>query len=202
MPDRFADRFPDLIPSLRKRYNAEGRAYHNWAHVQALIDHFERVQADLNDPGAVEIALYYHDVVYVPLAPSNEADSADAMLAELTGRADAIELETADMIVRATAAHEVPDGIKRGQARDCAIFLDMDLAILGATPDGFDAFDAAIRQEFQMVPDAIFYPRRRDVLKTFLDRDRIYLTERFHEQFDAAARANLSRLVERLSQTY
>lgn len=202
MTQRFADRFPDLIPSLRNRYNAPGRTYHNWAHIQALLGHFESASGVLKDPAAVEIALYYHDVVYNPMSPTNEADSADIMLAEMTGRADAGELSTADLIVRATAAHEVPDGTLSSIVQDCELFLDMDLSILGATPEVFDAFDTAIRHEFHVVPDKVFYPRRRDVLSGFLARERIYLTERFHELYDTKARANLSRVVEALSKDY
>ena len=199
MTERFADRFADLIPPLRGRYDAPGRAYHNWAHIQALLGHFERVFDAMHRPNAVEIALFYHDVVYMPGSKRNEDDSADTMQAELSGSADAETLETADLIIRATAKHAVPDVADASVAQDCALFLDMDLAILGAEPATFDAFDNAIRQEFGMIPDEIFLPRRRDAMQVFLERDRIYLTDQFHTQYDAQARSNLKRLVERLS---
>ncbi|MEL7153669.1 MAG: hypothetical protein AAFN51_07770, partial [Pseudomonadota bacterium] len=199
MTKRFADRFADLIPSLRERYDAPSRAYHNWAHIQALLGHFERVSDAMRRPDAVEIALYYHDVIYVPGSKRNEDDSADAMQAELSGRADTETLEIADLIIRATANHAVPENASSSVAQDCALFLDMDLAILGAEPTAFDTFDSAIRQEFGVIPDEIFLPRRRDAMQVFLERDRIYLTSQFHDEFDARARKNLRRLIERLS---
>lgn len=66
MTIRFAERFPDLADSLRARYDAPGRTYHNWAHIQTLLAHYDRNLDRMHDPDAVEIALYYHDVVYVP----------------------------------------------------------------------------------------------------------------------------------------
>ena len=67
----FADRFPDLLQSLKARYGEPHRAYHTWAHVEALLGHFG--QLDWTSPEAVEIAIYYHDAVYQPMSPTNEA---------------------------------------------------------------------------------------------------------------------------------
>ncbi len=199
MTDRFADRFADLIPSLQQRYDAEGRAYHNWSHIQALLDLYENVVESLYDPAAVELALYYHDVIYVPGSKTNESDSADVMAKEVSGRADTDEIAAAALIINATVPHAVPPGTEVRLAHDCALFLDMDLAILGADAQAFDAYDRNIRQEFAMVPDEIFYPGRRKVMQGFLDRDRIFLTERFDASHDAKARSNLRRLIKRLS---
>lgn len=199
MTERFADRFPDLIPSLRTRYDAKGRTYHNWAHVQALLVHFERHRTVLHHAEAVETALYYHDVVYVPGLKTNEDESADAMAVELADRAPEAEIALADLIIRATAAHRVPEDASPDHARDCAMFLDMDLAILGAEAEAFDTFDRNIRQEFAMIPDEIFLPRRREAMRVFLERERIYLTDLFHDTYDAMARENLRRLVDRLA---
>lgn len=193
---RFSERFPDLVRGLQARYGEAHRAYHTWAHIGALLGHFDGL--DWSDPEGVEIALYYHDAVYVPLSTTNEADSAALMRAEMAGRADPAVIDRAEAIILATATHRVPDDADPALAGDIAQFLDMDLAILGAAPEAFDAYDSAIRQEFAAIPDEIFLPRRRRVMGAFLDRDRLYLTDRFHRTHDAPARANLTRLVARL----
>ena len=155
--------------------------------------HFERL--DWANPVAVEIALYWHDAVYVPLSATNEADSADLMCREMAGRVAGDVLDVARAIVLATASHKVPQTGDAALAQDCAQFLDMDLAILGADWESFAAYDRAIRQEFQQIPDAIFLPRRRAVMAGFLERDRLFLTETFQASHDAQARANLTQLV-------
>lgn len=105
----------------------------------------------------------------------------------------------AEAIVLATARHVVPKAATTAEQLDCALFLDMDLAILGADPAAFDAYDAAIRTEFSMFPDEVYRPGRKGVLEGLLNRDRIYLTDEFHESHDARARENLSRAVRSLS---
>lgn len=190
---RFADAWPDLVDALKARYSEPHRAYHTWTHVEDLLSHFERL--DWVDGVSVEIALYWHDAVYVPLSTSNEADSAALMRAAMAGRVDPTTLDRAETIVLATAAHRVADWNDPGLAADCAQFLDMDLAILGTRWDVFAAYDQAIRQEFSAVPDAVFLPRRRRIMAGFLKREHLYLTETFRRSHDARARANLARLV-------
>jgi predicted metal-dependent HD superfamily phosphohydrolase len=78
---------------------------------------------------------------------------------------------------------------------DAAQFLDCDIAILGAPPDRFDAYDAAIAVEYRAVPTDAFRAGRGAFLRTLLARPRIFLSERFHAELDGHARANLSRIL-------
>lgn len=70
--------------------------------------------------------------------------------------------------------------------------LDLDLAVLGAPRAIYDAYAAAIRREYAMVPDAAWRTGRAGVLDRFLDRPRLYQTGHFHERLESAARANLA----------
>ena len=72
-------------------------------------------------------------------------------------------------------------------------FLDCDMAILGAPAGQFDAYDAAIAQEYREVPKLIYTFNRNRFLKHLLDVERIFLSDLFHSRFDVAARANLRR---------
>ncbi len=193
----FPQTFPEEVAKLRELYAEPHRAYHTWEHIEALMAHFARL--DWSAPQAVEIAVYYHDAIYQPLSATNEADSADLMMADLTGKVDDPTLAHANALIIATAGHQVPDGAAPGLAQDCALFLDMDLSILGASATDFDRYDQAVRQEFIAIPDEIFLPRRRDIMAGFLDRPRLFLTDMFHDSHDAPARENLQRLVDRLS---
>lgn len=190
---RFARVWPDLIDVLKSLYGEAHRAYHTWDHILALLDHFERLE--WHDPMSVEVALFWHDVIYEPLSSTNEADSAAMMRETMIGRADNALLDRAESIVLATAKHQVPSGSNDALAQDCALFLDMDLSILGAPWDEFDRYDRAIRQEFIAIPDQVFLPRRRAIMAEFLERERLFLTDTFHQIYDATARANLARLV-------
>lgn len=189
----------EMEADLKAAYQAPGRAYHNWDHITYLLAEFQRLADHWRRPAAVETAIYWHDVIYEPTSTTNEADSAALMERRLQGRADPQTLVDARDMVLATASHDIPADMAPDLATDSALFLDMDLSILGAAPDRFDAYDAAIREEFTVIPDEVFRPRRAKVLAGFLARGRLFLTDTYHSSHDAQARENLKRAISRLS---
>lgn len=191
--------FTELEAELRAAYEAADRKYHNWLHITSLLADFHRLKDHWRHPEAVETAILWHDFVYVALSPSNEADSAEQMLERLKELAEPSVLADAHALIIATASHTVPNDMTAELALDCALFLDMDMAILGADRAAFDQFDSAIREEFAIVPDEVYRPRRAEVLAGFLARDDLYLTETFKRGHDKQARANLQRAISRLS---
>jgi predicted metal-dependent HD superfamily phosphohydrolase len=199
MASSFADLFPQQFIKLQKAYEERHRAYHTWDHIETLLADFRRLKDMFHAPEPVEVALYWHDAIYQPTSATNEADSAAWMMQEMAADLKQDVLTAAESIILSTAKHMVPDGCTGEMKEDCALFLDMDLAILGAGPAVFDEYDAAIRHEFGMFPDEVYFPGRKAVLERFLQRERIYLTDAFHVTHDAPARENLARAVERLS---
>ena len=194
--------FTELEAELRAAYEAANRKYHNWLHITSLLADFHRLKDHWRHPEAVETAILWHDFVYVALSPSNEADSAEQMLERLKELAELAEpsvLADAHALIITTASHTVPNDMTAELALDCALFLDMDMAILGADRAAFDQYDSAIREEFAIVPDEVYRPRRAEVLAGFLARDDLYLTETFKRGHDKQARANLQRAISRLS---
>ena len=69
------------------------------------------------------------------------------------------------------------------------------MAILGADPAAFDAYDRGIAAEYRHVPGWLYALNRRRFLKALLARQRIFLDDGFHARFDAQARHNLRRAV-------
>ena len=191
--------FTELEAELRAAYKAANRKYHNWLHITSLLADFHRLKDHWRHPEAVETAILWHDFVYVALSPSNEADSAEQMLERLKELAEPSVLADAHALIIATASHTVPNDMTAELALDCALFLDMDMAILGADRAAFDQYDSAIREEFAIVPDEVYRPRRAEVLAGFLARDDLYLTETFKRGHNKQARANLQRAISRLS---
>ncbi len=195
----FEARFPDLAARLREAYDEAHRAYHSWTHIETLLADFDRLRAEFTAPDAVEIAIWYHDAIYAPFSKTNERDSAERMRSELDGQTDAETLAAAEVLILATETHEIPDGLAPALAADCALFLDMDMAILGAQPAAFDTYDAGVRAEYAEVPEPAFRQGRQAILSDFLNRDRLYLTDMFHQSHDAQARENLRRAIGALS---
>jgi predicted metal-dependent HD superfamily phosphohydrolase len=84
--------------------------------------------------------------------------------------------------------------------QDSALFLDMDLAILGCPEADFDAYEAAVRREYDWVTEPQWRLGRRAVLTGFLARPAIYITARFQASHEEAARRNLARAITRLDE--
>jgi predicted metal-dependent HD superfamily phosphohydrolase len=188
-----------LRDDLVRAYAAPERHYHNLTHIEAMLELMRTHKHALSDPQTVEAAIWFHDAIYDTRRHDNEEKSAELAAGRLAGLLSPERIVLIACMIRATAGHHVPDGLDDSQQRDCALFLDTDLSILGSTPDVFAAYEDAVRREYGWVPDALWREGRRKVLQGFLDRPAIYMSPQFRASHEAAARANLTRSLERLA---
>ena len=188
----------ELMKALRQRYAEPQRHYHTWAHIEALLEHYRRWIRYFHRPGPVLWALYWHDAIYDPQAGDNEEQSAQLLEREAVGHLSPDDIAFAAAIVRATASHVMPEGMTGRDAEDLALFLDLDLSILGAPEPAYDRYERDIRTEYAFVPEDRFRAVRGQILEGFLARERLYFTDLAHGEWDAPARANLSRAVRAL----
>ena len=65
---------PSLEAELRRAYASPPRAYHNFEHVEEVMEHASSVPR-WNDPVAVALAVLFHDAVYEAGRSDNEARS-------------------------------------------------------------------------------------------------------------------------------
>lgn len=166
-------------------YSAPGRHYHNLAHIEDCLDALARVEnLSPRERDILSEAIWWHDVVYDATRADNEELS--AQLAEQHVRAD-ISGEVARLI-RLTKSHDVEANDRLG-----AILISIDLGILAAEPARYDAYAAAIRQEFCHVPDADYRTGRAEVLARFTARPVIFPDADFAAKHDGPARDNLAR---------
>lgn len=190
-----------LLSALEAAYATPPRAYHDFQHVQEVLRHFAAVSAGpgWTQPAEVYLAALYHDAIYEAGREDNESHSAGlamAQIAQWLPEAGIDALRVAELI-NLTARHgqlSTRDFGDDGFALDTRHFLDCDMAILGAEPVVFDAYDHGIEEEYRgHVPGFLFRLNRRRFLKGLLARERIFLSEFFHQRYDAAARSNLER---------
>ena len=166
-------------------YAAPGRHYHNLAHIEDCLAALSQVDGlSAREREVLSEAIWWHDAVYDPSRPDNEELSAE--LAERHVRAD-LSREVGRLI-RLTKSHDVAADDRLG-----AILISIDLSILGAEPARYDAYAAAIRQEFIHVSDADYRAGRAAVLRRFAARRVIYPNAGFAARYDQRARDNLAR---------
>lgn len=172
--------------SLEDRYRESHRHYHNLRHIDSMLEHLDRVH-----PGddAVELAIWFHDIVYDPRSGENEVLS-ERFFEECLGRALHAELSTD--VVRLILATDYSR--ERTGRSDEDLIRDIDLSILAADQAQYSAYRVAIRSEYSHVPDRDFMAGRQAILMRFLV-GRIYFTVGFGE-FEAAARRNIAMELE------
>lgn len=189
--------------ALEAAYAVPPRAYHDLRHVHEVLGHYDSVAAGPGwvQPAEVRLAVLYHDAVHEPGRGDNEARSAE-LATEHVARwlpDSGVDAARVAALIRLTARHGdlVPADLAGDPVpADACHFLDCDMAILGAEPTAFDAYDRAIAAEYRSVmPAWLFKLNRRRFLKRLLARERIFLSDYFHERLDAQARANLRRAV-------
>jgi predicted metal-dependent HD superfamily phosphohydrolase len=185
---------------LVRAYSAPDRHYHNLAHIEAMLALMGEHAGVLSDPTSVEAAIWFHDVVYDTHRHDNEDRSAELAAERLAGLLSPDRIERIASMIRATADHVVPESFDEAVRRDCALFLDMDLGVLGGTPDEFATYEEAVRREYGWVPEALWTEGRRKVVAGFLARPAIYASPPFRASHEMAARENLTRSLEQLAQ--
>lgn len=190
------------VEALRAAYRTPPREYHGWNHVGEVLRHYRDVAAGpgWSRPGEAWLAVLYHDAIYDAGRGDNEARSARLAVEEIGRWLPGAGVDAARVaeLIRLTARHgqHAPEDFGSGaDADDARHFLDCDMAILGAEPAAFDAYDRAIAAEYRgHVPGWLFRRGRRRFLRSLLERPRIFLSDLFHRRYDAAARANLRRV--------
>lgn len=192
-----------MLSELEAAYATPQRAYHNFGHVQEVLHRFAEVTAGpgWTQPAEVYLAVLYHDAIYEAGRKDNEARSADLAMAGIAHWLPEQGVDTLRVaeLIDLTARHgrlSPADFGEDGFSLDARHFLDCDMAILGAEPAVFDAYDAGIAEEYRgHLPGFLFRLNRKRFLKGLLARDRIYLSDWFHQRYDAPARANLRRAI-------
>lgn len=184
-----ADRvFEDLL----SHYAEPHRSYHTLNHIQECFNHLDAAPG-IQRPAEFELALWFHDVIYDTHAADNEEQSAEWGRAMMESQSVAPEVIARVVALVLVTKHNVEPA-----NQDEGLFIDIDLAILGADPARFDEYEAQVRQEYAWVPEEVFRSTRAQILRQFQQRPRLYHSDHFHNRLEAQAKNNLARSLARL----
>ncbi|MES2948023.1 MAG: N-methyl-D-aspartate receptor NMDAR2C subunit [Pseudomonadota bacterium] len=180
----------ELFQQLCRCYAEPHRRYHTQQHLRECLALCERDGTLAEHPAEVAMALWFHDAIYAHGRDDNERASALwAQRALLDAGADAAVADRVYALVMATCHGATPTTT----TADAALLVDIDLSILGATPQRFAEYGQQIRDEYDHVPEELFQTKRREVLASFMARQHIYNTQIYRDRLEAAARRNLTQ---------
>ncbi|QLE50062.1 hypothetical protein FD724_19545 [Nostoc sp. C057] len=175
-------------------YSTPSRYYHTLKHIDRVLSTIQILQGYTNNLAAVQLAAWFHDVVYDTEAKDNEERSADYAF-ELLNTLDIPEstITTVTRLILNTKDHEAA-------VNDCdsQVLIDADLAILAAHSVEYEEYAHAIRQEYGWLPEKDYITGRQKVLERFLQRSRIYFTPLMLEFAEPSARGNIQAEIQSL----
>lgn len=178
-----------VFNKLIAAYSEKQRAYHTLQHLYECLVLLDSIRPDLKDAYSVELALWFHDAVYDPQAKDNELKSAELFEKYM---AQDLSVEIVEKIKRwiiATQKHESTNEL------DLQFLLDIDLAILAASPERFEEYEQQIQQEYAWVDPDVYSIKRKEVLAHFYQAEPLYQTEYFQQNFEQKAKQNLNRIL-------
>ncbi len=158
--------YKDLVA----RYGEPHRRYHTLEHIGEVLE--------LVDGTEVELAAWFHDVIYDTSAPDSEARSAvyaGDVLRRLGAPVDVVS--EVQRLIELTASHTAADDDIIGQKLIAA-----DLAILSSSSERYERYARDVRAEYAHVDDESWRVGRTSVLTSLLA-----------VAVDEQARSNLSR---------
>ncbi len=180
---------------LTRAYSAPGRFYHNLEHIEQVLIIIDQMSFLSSNTTALLLAAWFHDFVYDSKAQDNEEKSAietEIYLRKLNLPISLIKAVTELILITKKHLPQIGN-------IDQYIFLDADLAILGATSSIYQSYAHKIRQEYAWVPQEEYKQKRQEILQVFLDRERIYFTEYCYHKFETQARKNIEGEIEKSS---
>jgi predicted metal-dependent HD superfamily phosphohydrolase len=180
---------PDVVAAgedLLVRWAEPHRRYHDRRHLAEVLAALRQLTGGQETPREVVCAAWLHDAVHDGRDDDEERSAvlATEVLSRLAVGPSVVD-EVA-RLVRLTVTHDpAPDDVSG------ALLSDADLAVLGSPPERYARYAADVRQEYAHVGDEAFRSGRTAVLRSLLERPRLYVTREGHRRWDAAARRNV-----------
>lgn len=177
---------------IREAYTEEDRHYHNLNHLEHCFQELDSI------PGPhlpeIELAIWFHDIEYhTRHSCDNEEESWEIAInaVGVLGLSNGFN-GLLSIMIRGTRDHT------QDIAEGYGLMLDVDLAILGQSPEVFQEYEKQIRQEYGWVPTELYNQSRVQVLQRFLDTPSIYKTEIMKNKYEAQARENLKASIDKM----
>lgn len=189
--DLHTKKIEKLFSELTEMYQGVGRYYHNLEHIQRMLSFLKKRVNRIEDWVSIQLAVWFHDCIYDIHDGENEERSADFARRKLLdlGVSAGIVEKVVNLILL-TKKHEITIEYSNFDAK---IFLDSDLMSLGGSYEEYNRILKRIKKEYSDIPEEIFKKGRRQFLKSFLSKPRIFYTDEMFVEFEDDARRNMER---------
>jgi predicted metal-dependent HD superfamily phosphohydrolase len=190
--DGDAAKAASVYADLARRYAEPHRRYHTFAHINHCLGQLDLASGLMDNGDAVEMGLWFHDVIYNPRASDNELKSAQLFTGFANPSMDGAFSRSVYDLIMVTAHPEDP------KCRDEEFMVDIDLSSFALPWQEFKRDSAAVRSEYAYLPDDRFFAGQIRFLRELLARPTFFFTAFFRDRYEASARKNITRHIDQL----
>ena len=176
-----------VFTDLAAHYAEPHRHYHTAAHIKDCLTRLDLAANYIEHIDAVELAIWFHDVIYQCGKSDNEKLSADWFSAQAAGLDKKLISQVHRYIVSTMHTEPPPDAAAKW-------VVDIDLSGMGMSAESFNRDGDNIRREFSHLSDTEFVRGQTAFLQKLLARKHIYYTKFLCE---TQARDNITKLLTR-----
>lgn len=189
------------IHLLHRMYDSKGRRYHNPRHIGEMLTGYQKIKHLLKNPTEVYMAIIFHDIIYKIGHQTNEEESARFAVKFLSKHLlepENIDLRLLEKLINLTKLHGKEALEKQDLTEDERLFLDLDMAILGAASERFMEYEKEIELEYAVLyPYDAYKNGRLEFLKAVKAKS-IYLSEYYKTRLEVKAKQNINLLIAQL----
>ena len=185
-----------IINKIKKAYS-NNRIYHNLEHIKSMLISFEEfmncsIESEkIKSPSEFMFAILMHD--YINGVPG-EVEKSSEVAKKFWETNTKKDFSYIRGLILATDYSK-----SNNKSFDEKLIQDLDLKILGENSKKYEYYSNTIREEYSRFSDDLFKPARIKVLNSFLDKEHIYNTTFFRDNYEKQARINLKNEIEYLS---
>lgn len=195
------------IPWLKRQYINNKRFYHDIRHIMFTLELYDIIKTEIKDVEkrmAMQWALIYHDIIYMPERGDdfNIPESIDVALYSLSDARLAKFSGLVKEYIMATHHFNLMQNESERMSLNKESKYISDIDLFGFTLQQSQVFDNTdnIRKEFSHLSVSEFNAGQSKFLQNILNLKSIYLTQ-FFGKFESIARTNIENLIKHYSLT-
>lgn len=184
----------ELWQEIVENHSEKERYYHTLNHLENILSQLTAVKQEIQNWDAILFTLYYHDVIYDAQKSDNEEKSAEFAENRMSKASIPVAIiQLCKTQILATKSHQTSSN------PDTNYFTDADLSILGQSWEQYLLYCDNVRKEYSIYPDSLYNPGRTKVLSHFLEMERIFKTDFFHNKYEESAKMNIKKEIKQIN---
>ena len=193
---------------IRDSYCTHWRYYFNLYHIFKILCNFDKYFNEDIYPSEykiiLEVAIWFHRIVFIPLDIdlTYNVDQSYLIAEKFIKESNysVITLENVEFIknlIQSVFRHRQRIEYENNSLDQLnKLFLDIIIAFLGTDKEEYAKYSENVRNDYLWVEEKEFKAKRCIILRRLLDRERIFITNKWFEAFEEKARINIKFEIE------